>query len=106
MFLYLFYNIDCYLYTETRVTIHFGFLLFQTINAGDLSERFKLKEKLQCKNFTWFITNVWQELSIFDHNVFAWGSVSISSYHQTNALEKSYKGNNQSSQAKGRQTNL
>ncbi|VDI28998.1 polypeptide N-acetylgalactosaminyltransferase [Mytilus galloprovincialis] len=45
-----------------------------TINAGDLSERFKLKEKLQCKNFTWFITNVWQELSIFDHNVFAWGS--------------------------------
>ncbi|XP_063447802.1 polypeptide N-acetylgalactosaminyltransferase 1-like [Mytilus trossulus] len=45
-----------------------------TIDAGDLSERFKLKEKLQCKNFTWFLTNIWPELFIFDDNVFAWGS--------------------------------
>ena len=49
----------------------------QAMNVGDLSERFKLKEKLQCKNFTWFITNIWQELLIFDNGVFAWGSVSI-----------------------------
>jgi polypeptide N-acetylgalactosaminyltransferase len=52
------------------------YVLFQAMSVGDLSERFKLKEELQCKNFTWLITNIWQELLIFDHEVFAWGSVS------------------------------
>lgn len=46
----------------------------EAMPVGDLTERFKLKEKLQCKNFTWLITNIWQELLIFDHEVFAWGS--------------------------------
>lgn len=73
----MYFKIKCNLYIETQFYFLFRFHQFQTINAGDLSERFKLKEKLQCKNFTWFITNVWQELSIFDRNVFAWGSVSI-----------------------------
>ncbi|XP_064608426.1 polypeptide N-acetylgalactosaminyltransferase 1-like isoform X2 [Liolophura sinensis] len=45
------------------------------IDVGDLTKRIKLKEKLQCKNFTWFIDNVWPELNVFDRNAKAWGSV-------------------------------
>ena len=29
------------------------------VDAGDVSERLKLKEKLKCKNFDYFLHNVW-----------------------------------------------
>ncbi|XP_042200291.1 polypeptide N-acetylgalactosaminyltransferase 6 [Callorhinchus milii] len=31
---------------------------------GDLTSRFQLKERLQCKNFTWFLQNVYPELFV------------------------------------------
>lgn len=67
---------DQSIYELHVMSCHVSCILFQALDPGDLTERFKLKERLQCKNFTWFITNIWQELAIFDYNVFAWGSVS------------------------------
>lgn len=46
------------------------------MSVGDLSERFELKEKLKCKNFTWYIKNVWPELAVLNEDTRAWGSVS------------------------------
>jgi len=44
--------------------------------VGDLSQRFELKKKLKCKNFTWYIKNVWPELAVLNEDTRAWGSVS------------------------------
>ncbi|XP_041375854.1 inactive polypeptide N-acetylgalactosaminyltransferase-like protein 5 [Gigantopelta aegis] len=44
------------------------------IDTGDLSKRFALKDKLQCKNFSWFLENIWPELFVYDKDVLAWGS--------------------------------
>lgn len=48
---------------------------WRTMDVGDLSERLAIKEKLKCKNFTWYIANVWPELNVFDQDALAWGSV-------------------------------
>lgn len=45
------------------------------LDVGDLSERFSLKEKLKCKNFTWYLDNVWPELAVYNKDVQAWGSL-------------------------------
>lgn len=34
----------------------------RNLNAGDVSERLKLKEKLQCKSMDWYIENIYPEL--------------------------------------------
>lgn len=47
----------------------------ENMDVGDLTERLQIKEKLQCKNFTWFLTNIWPELTIFDRDALAWGSI-------------------------------
>ncbi|XP_061164827.1 polypeptide N-acetylgalactosaminyltransferase 13-like [Saccostrea echinata] len=60
---------------EYRGFIYDHFDEMKTLHAGDLSPRIQLKKDLQCKNFTWFIDNVWPELFIFNRNVQAWGSL-------------------------------
>ena len=47
------------------------------MDAGDLTERLKIKENLKCKNFTWYLQNVRPGLLVYDHYVFAWGTVCI-----------------------------
>ncbi|KAB1279254.1 Polypeptide N-acetylgalactosaminyltransferase 3 [Camelus dromedarius] len=35
---------------------------------GDLSKRFEIKQRLQCKNFTWYLNNIYPEVYVPDLN--------------------------------------
>ena len=48
----------------------------QNKDAGNLTERFELRERLNCKSFKWFLENVYPEKFIPDENVQAYGMVS------------------------------
>lgn len=44
-------------------------------DPGDLTERKKLRERLQCNSFKWYLDNVYPEKFVPDENVHAWGMV-------------------------------
>lgn len=52
------------------------FSVVKTADPGDLEERKEIKKKLRCKSFSWFIDNIWPELTVFDKDARAWGAVS------------------------------
>ena len=44
--------------------------------AGDLRSRFKLKQKLKCKSFRWYLDNIFKgNKFIYDQKVLAFGTV-------------------------------
>lgn len=49
----------------------------QHIDAGNISDRLAIKNKLNCKDFGWYLKNIWPELLPYGEDVFSWGSVSI-----------------------------
>ena len=71
-------------------TVLINILFLQKTDEGDLSERFAIKERLQCKNFSWYIDNIWPELFVYNKDVLAWGSVRIFSF--TVFIYVSFKG--------------
>ncbi|XP_059169609.1 polypeptide N-acetylgalactosaminyltransferase 1-like [Physella acuta] len=47
----------------------------KNLDVGDVSERLALKTKLGCKDFSWYLQNIWPELNVYDENVIYWGQV-------------------------------
>lgn len=52
------------------------FLQDPGIDFGDISSRKKLREKLNCKGFDWYIKNIYPNL-IYLPNIVGYGTVSI-----------------------------
>ncbi|OWF52822.1 polypeptide N-acetylgalactosaminyltransferase 1-like [Mizuhopecten yessoensis] len=57
------------------------------ISVGDLDERIRLKNKLQCRSFDWFMNNIWPELFAYDVNVTSSGGAGLENFRPPRCLD-------------------
>lgn len=51
--------------------------VFPQRTFGDVSKRLELRQRLQCKNFSWYLKNVYPEVFLPDLNPLQFGAVSV-----------------------------
>ncbi|MEE6489487.1 hypothetical protein FKM82_015589 [Ascaphus truei] len=49
--------------------------IFRQKSFGDLSKRLDLRQRLQCKNFTWYLNNIYPEIYVPDLNPLIFGDI-------------------------------
>ncbi|XP_059165152.1 inactive polypeptide N-acetylgalactosaminyltransferase-like protein 5 [Physella acuta] len=59
-------------YTRFLYSIHPN---MRDLDVGDVSERDDIRVRLECRDFSWYLYNVWPELNVYDEKVLAWGRV-------------------------------
>ncbi|CAL1539923.1 unnamed protein product [Lymnaea stagnalis] len=60
---------------DYKVYVYNLFPGMKLLDVGDLSERKAIRDKLQCKDFSWFINNIWPELNPYKEDALKWGQI-------------------------------
>ncbi|PVD19541.1 hypothetical protein C0Q70_20030 [Pomacea canaliculata] len=68
--------VEVWMNDNHKIFVYSYFPQMKTLDAGNLTERKELKQKLGCSSdFDWFLERVWPELTVFDKNASVWGAV-------------------------------
>lgn len=69
--------IDTYNYVDISDWTNRVIFCVLQMNYGDITDRLKLRERLRCKNFTWFLNHIYPEAFVPDLNPVKFGAVSL-----------------------------
>lgn len=67
--------IEVWMEPKHKELVYNHFPYMKNLDVGNLSMRLKIKDRLKCKPFSWYLENVWPELYTLSTNVTTWGFV-------------------------------
>ena len=57
------------------IFIYFSYFCYAIEECGNVTERRQIRHTLQCKNFNWYLNNIYPELMVPGEGDFAFGSI-------------------------------